>query len=128
MWFVQHECQRNTLSTAHSTIEVILLHRNHNGKTVQPLQRSGSYILKIHLEAVICKERPGHVAQSVTCLATDAWLTADPGVASLIPARYHTFVEIDQEIISTVILLPSADLFKKGCCQLQAKVCAQITG
>ena len=66
--------------------------------------------------------------QSVTCLATDACLTADPGVASSIPARYHTFVEIDHEIISTVILLPSADLFKKGCCQLQAKVCAQITG
>ena len=58
----------------------------------------------------------------------DAKLTADPGVASSIPARYHTFVEIDHEIISTVILLPSADLFKKGCCQLQAKVCAQITG
>ena len=31
--------------------------------------------------------------------------TADPGVASSIPARYHTFVEIDHEIISTVILL-----------------------
>ena len=45
----------------------------------------------------------------------------DPG-----PVPY--FVEIDHEIISTVILLPSADLFKKGCCQLQAKVCAQITG
>ena len=72
--------------------------------------------------------RPGRVAQSVTCLATDARLTADPGVASLIPARSHTFVEIDHEIISTVILLPSADSFKKGCCQLQAKVCAQITG
>ena len=71
---------------------------------------------------------PGRVAQSVTCLATDACLTADPGVASSIPARYHTFVEIDHEIISTVILLPSADLFKKGGCQLQAKVCAQITG
>ena len=71
---------------------------------------------------------PGHVAQSVTCLATDACLTADPGVASSIPAQYHTFVEIDHEIISTVILLPSADLFKKDCCQLQAKVCAQITG
>ena len=70
----------------------------------------------------------GHVAQSVTCLATDAYLTEDPGVASSIQARYHTFVEIDHEIISTVILLPSADLFKKGCCQLQAKVCAQITG
>ena len=68
------------------------------------------------------------LAQSVTCLATDACLTADPGVASPIPARYHTFVEIDHEIISTVILLPSADLFKKGCCQLQGIVCAQITG
>ena len=74
------------------------------------------------------KPIPGRVVQSVTCLATDACLTADPGVASSIPARYHTFVEIDDEIISTVILLPSADLFKKGCCQLQAKVCAQITG
>ena len=72
--------------------------------------------------------QPGHVAQSVTCLATDACLTAEPGVASSIPARYHTFVEFDHEIISTVILLSSADLFKKGCCQLQAKVCAQITG
>ena len=72
--------------------------------------------------------RPGRVAQSVMCLATDVCLTADPGVASSIPARYHTFVETDHEIISTVILLPSADLFKKGCCQLQAKVCAQITG
>ena len=51
---------------------------------------------------------PGRVAQSVTCLATDASLTADPGVASSIPARSHTFVEIDHEIISTVILLPSA--------------------
>ena len=71
---------------------------------------------------------PGRVAQSVTCLATDACLTADPGVASLIPVRSHTFVEIDHKIISTVILLPSADLFKKGCCQLQAKVCARITG
>ena len=70
----------------------------------------------------------GRVAQSVTCLATDACLTADPGVASSIPARSHTFVEIDHEIISTVILLPSADSFKKGCCQLQAKVCARITG
>ena len=49
----------------------------------------------------------GRVAQSVTCLATDANLTADPGVASSIPARSHTFVEIDHEIISTVILLPS---------------------
>ena len=55
-------------------------------------------------------------------------LTADPGVACSNPARSHTFEEIDHEIISTVILLPSAELFKKGCCQLQGKVCAQSTG
>ena len=73
------------------------------------------------------KAAPGRVAQSVTCLATDACLTADPGVASSIPTRSHTFVEIDHEKNSTVILLPSADSFKKSCCQLQAKVCAQIT-
>ena len=71
---------------------------------------------------------PGRVAQSVKCLATDASLTADPGVVSSIPVRSHTFVEIDHEIISMVILLPSAESFKKGCCQLQAKVCAQSTG
>ena len=64
------------------------------------------------------------VAQSVTCLATDACLTADPGVASSIPVWSHTFVDIDHEMIYTVILLPSADSFEKGCCQLQA----QITG
>ena len=45
--------------------------------------------------------------QSVTCLATDACLTSDPGVPSLIAARSHTFMEIDREIISTVISLPS---------------------
>ena len=71
---------------------------------------------------------PGRVAHSVKCLERDASLTADPWVASSIPARSHTFVEIGHEIISTVILLPSAESFKKGCCQLQAKVCARSTG
>ena len=72
---------------------------------------------------------PGRVAQSVTCLAIDVSLSADPGVMSLIPARTHTFVEIDHAImISKVILLPSPESFKKGCCQLQAKVCAESTG
>ena len=52
---------------------------------------------------------PGSVAQSVMCLAADTCLTADPGVASMIQARAHTFVEIDHEINSMVILLPSAD-------------------
>ena len=45
---------------------------------------------------------PGRVAQF---LATDACLTADPGVASSISVRSHTFVEIDHEMISMVILL-----------------------
>ena len=91
------------------------------------------YIHEIQLDVskyakYLNKYVPGRVAQSVTCLATDASLTADPGVTSSIPARSHTFVEIDHEIISTVILLPSAESFKKGCCQLQAKVCARSTG
>ena len=40
---------------------------------------------------------------TVTCLTTD------PGVMSLIPARSHTLAEIDHEIISMAILLPSPD-------------------
>ena len=50
---------------------------------------------------------PGRVAQPVTCLATDASLTADPGVARPIPARSHTFVEIDYEknSITTIVFL-----------------------
>ena len=71
---------------------------------------------------------PGRVAQVVMCLATVAILSAGPGIASLIPSRSPTFVKIDHEIISTVIFLPSAESFKKGCCQLQGKVCAQSTG
>ena len=50
--------------------------------------------------------------QSVTCLDADnhMCLTADPGVASSIPALFHAFVEIDHEIISTaILLLPSVD-------------------
>ena len=42
---------------------------------------------------------PDPVAHSV------ASLTADPGITSLIPARSHTFMEFDHEIISMVILL-----------------------
>ena len=40
------------------------------------------------------------------------------------PSLFPSFVEIDHEIISTIINLPSAE----GCCQLQAKVCAGSTG
>ena len=42
--------------------------------------------------------------------------------------QFHTFVEIDHEIIFMVILFPFAfaESFKKGCCQLKANVCARI--
>ena len=52
----------------------------------------------------------------------------NPGVASLIPTLSHTFMEIDHEIISMAILLPSTESFKKCCCQLPGKVCARSTG
>ena len=79
-------------------------------------------------ETLYNDREPGCIAQSVTCLATDASLTADSVVASWILAQSHTFMKIDQEIISMVILRPSAESLKKGCCQLQGKVCAQSTG
>ena len=47
--------------------------------------------------------------QWVTCLTADTCLTAGSVVVSSIHAWPHTFVEIDHEIISTAILLPSAD-------------------
>ena len=46
---------------------------------------------------------PGRMAQLVTRL------TAYPGVASSILAQSNTFPEIDHEIISTAILIPSPD-------------------
>ena len=49
----------------------------------------------------------------VCCMSLTDYLTD-----LAIPARSHTFVEIDHKIISMVIFLPSAESFKKGCCQL----------
>ena len=51
-------------------------------------------------------------------------LIADLGVLSLILALPHTFMEIDSEIFSTVIIL----LALIGFCQLQALVLAWSTG
>ena len=48
--------------------------------------------------------RVTYIAQSVTCLATEACLTADPGITSSILVRSHTFMEVGHEIISVVIL------------------------
>ena len=44
------------------------------------------------------------------------------------PGLVPFFAEIEHEIISMVILLPSAESLKKGFCQLQVKVCARSTG
>ena len=60
--------------------------------------------------------------QSVMCL------TVDPGVVSLILARSHTFVEIDHEIISMVILLHSAALGILGSCRNQNNAHASARG
>ena len=57
-----------------------------------------------HLKLIL-----GRVVQSVTCLTTDTCLTVDQGVVSSITAQSRTFAEIHHEIISTAILLPSAD-------------------
>ena len=56
----------------------------------------------------------GYVAQLVTCLAVDTLYVydADSGVTSSIKAGLYTFVEIDHEIISNVILRPSADSWR----------------
>ena len=53
-------------------------------------------------------------------------LTADPGVASSISARSHTFVEIDHEIISMVILLPSAETFKRAVVSYKRKYVHEV--
>ena len=91
------------------------------------MQKSlNSSIFKLHAKTLLIML--DRVVQSVTWLATDVCLTADPWVTSLILAQSHTFLEIDYEIIYMVFLLSSADSFKKGCCQLQAKVCTRSTG
>ena len=96
------------------TLEPAASHARVKHSTTEPLRSQE----EIALWTDVCTDNecalPGRVAQSVTCLATDASLTADPRVASSIPAQSHSFVEIDHEIISTVILLPSAESFKKG--------------
>ena len=87
-----------------------------------------SFFTLLYLSPPSLSNIPGHIAQSVACLATDTSLTANPGAFRLIPARSHTFVEIDHWIINMAILLPSAESCKKGCFQLLTKICARSTG
>ena len=52
-------------------------------------------------------------------------LTAYAGVASLFPPRSHTFMEIDLETLSTVILLP---LIQEGLCNSYTMGCPPVRG
>ena len=116
------------LNWPYEAVRIMCLAQGYNTRILERLKQetTSSKLYKYFFHCVLIFKY--FLAQSVACLITDACLTADPGVTSLIPARSHTFVEIGHERISTVILLPSAGLFKKGCCQLQAKVCAQFPG
>ena len=62
-----------------------------------------SACMKLQATVLPSAKFPCCIDQLIMCLA------ADPGVLSLIRAQSHTFTEIDHEIISTAILLPSAD-------------------
>ena len=62
--------------------------------------------LALFLRVISSMTKPGSVAQLV------ASSTSGPMVVSLIPDRSHTFVEIDHQIISMVILL--LPLFPEG--------------
>ena len=68
-------------------------------------QRRNTQRFKSALDSI--RSGPGFVAQSVASLITDS------GVVGAIPARPHTFVEIDHEIFSTVILLPLNQSYKR---------------
>ena len=64
---------------------------------------------KSHVAAEICvgekREKLVVLAPHTLVVQLVVSLTVNPGVWSLIPAWSHTFVEMDHEIISTVILL-----------------------
>ena len=80
-------------------------------------------------------QRPGRVAQSVTCLATDASLTADPGVASSIvnfpifdgdvPRSPYYGVYISQ-IIFFARVSPNVDHFNNRNLFLTAKLLKKV--
>ena len=59
------------------------------------------YHIQVH--AITNQDIPGRTVQSVTCL------TADPVGCKFDPGPDPYFVEIDHEMISMAVLLPSAD-------------------
>ena len=73
--------------------------------------RSTSLVFLLFFPHLTLSNISDHIAQLVKCLATDKCLTPNPGAVSS---------------SSMVIFLPSAESFKKGCCQLQVRVCARV--
>ena len=51
---------------------------------------------------------------------------SDQGLQCLLSESFYENFDKNEKYNLTTLL--SADLFKKGCCQLQAKVCARISG
>ena len=114
-------CTRETVIGCHSITKITYMYINSRKST----NYDSEMVRRTHLSAMqtrgkIKKDHGTRPRSAVSNLSgyRCMCLTANPGVGSLITARSHTFLEIDHEIISTVILLPSADAFKKGCCQL----------
>ena len=73
---------------------------------------------------------PGIARESWLKAAQPSSITKGFGVSGVFPFIYEIFTDVQypgpvpyfrNEIISTVILLPSAESLKKGCCQLQVK-------
>ena len=75
--------------------------RHDVSKIYTVLKEGITFCNKVYINpcCILPKYQPGPKVQSV------ASPTADSGIMSSIPTRFHTFVAIDHEIISTVILL-----------------------
>ena len=76
-----------------------------------------------NLKAILLESIMRNISAKLFCICTSAEFRLSFQLLEIL-----TLQVFDHEMISTVILLPSANSFKKGCCQLQAKVCARITG
>ena len=76
-----------------------------------------------NLKAILLESIMRNISAKLFCICSSAEFRLSFQLLEIL-----TLQVFDHEMISTVILLPSANSFKKGCCQLQAKVCARITG
>ena len=76
-----------------------------------------------NLKAILLESIMRNISAKLFCICTSAEFRLSFQLLEIL-----TLQVFDHEMISTVILLPSANSFKKGCCLLLAKVCARITG